>query len=131
MQALYQFDIQKITPLEILDDTLSKSNYIDDTINFTKTIYLGILDNETMIDDLIKEHSIDWSFDRIASIDKAILRIGIWELLYSDTSVKIIIAEAIELIRKYSEFEAIKFVNGLLGSIAAKRDGYKESPSSS
>jgi transcription antitermination protein NusB len=121
MQALYQYNIQSDNRDEILEDNISKDSYVPDTIEFTKQIYYGVLDNNSLIDKLISEYSIDWKIDRISMIDKAILKVAIWELLFTDNEIKIIISESIDLIKKYSMPEAIKFVNGILARIAEKR----------
>lgn len=121
MQALYQFEIQKVNELDILEYTLNKDSYIEDTQEFAACIFKGVLAHQARIDQIISDYAIDWKFDRIAGIDKAILRVGIWELLFTEAPEKIVIAEAIDLIRKYSAFEAIKFINGLLGRVAKER----------
>ncbi|MDD5455493.1 MAG: transcription antitermination factor NusB [Candidatus Margulisbacteria bacterium] len=121
MQALYQYQVQKANQEEILDYTLTKDQYIEETRSFAAEIFNGCIDNMNMLDKLIADYAIDWKLDRIALIDKAILRVAIWEMLFTDTSIKVIISEAIELIRKYSVYEAIKFINGVLGGIAKNR----------
>ena len=122
MQALYQHQIQKGHADEILADTLDDHGFIPDTRDFARAIFTGVMAHDEKINQLIVTYSIDWKIDRIAHIDKAILRVAIWELLFTDHSVKVIIAEAIELISKYSAFEAIKFINGILGGIAKNRE---------
>ncbi len=126
MQALYQFQIQKANQEDILEYTIHKDSYIKETQDFASEIYNGVLSNEVLIDTLIAKYSIDWKIDRIASIDKAILRVGVWEMLFTNSSVKVIISESIELIRKYSAHEAIKFINGVLGSVAVDRGSIQE-----
>ncbi|MEK6557791.1 MAG: transcription antitermination factor NusB [Candidatus Margulisiibacteriota bacterium] len=121
MQALYQHQIQKGHEDEILEYTLNKDSYIGETKDFATHLFYGVLKHSDYIDQLITDFAIDWKLDRIAGIDKAILRVAIWELLFTETSVKVVIAEAIELIRKYSVYEAIKFINGVLGGIAKNR----------
>ncbi|MDD4527421.1 MAG: transcription antitermination factor NusB [Candidatus Margulisbacteria bacterium] len=121
MQALYQYEIQKDNADFILEYTLQKDSYIDDTKEFASEIFYGVIKNKEFIDNWIIEYAIDWKFERISLIDKAILRIAIWELLFTECEVKIIISEAIDLIKKYSMKEAIKFVNGILGRIVERR----------
>jgi N utilization substance protein B len=122
MQALYQYQIQKGHADEIIAYTLDDHEFISDTRDFAAAIFSGVVMHDEFINNLIMEYSIDWRIERISHIDKAILRVAIWELLYTDSSVKVIIAEAIELISKYSVYEAIKFVNGILGGIAKNRE---------
>jgi N utilization substance protein B len=126
MQALYQYQIQKGHADEIIAYTLGDNDFIPDTRDFAAAIFAGVIAHDEFINNLIVEYSIDWKIDRIAHIDKAILRVAIWELLFTDSSVKVIIAEAIELISKYSVYEAIKFVNGILGGIAKNREDLQQ-----
>ncbi len=126
MQALYQFDVQKDNADFILEYTLKKDSYVDDTKEFATEIFYGVIKHKEFIDSWITEYAIDWKFNRISMIDKAILRISIWELLFTDNEVKIIISEAIDLIKKYSMREAIKFVNGILGRIVERRQELTE-----
>lgn len=121
MQALYQYQIQNGHADEIIAYTIEGHDFIPDTHDFAAAIFAGVLENEDFINNLITQYSIDWKINRIAHIDRAILRVGIWELLCTDSSVKVVIAEAIDLITKYSVYEAIKFVNGILGGIAKDR----------
>jgi len=125
MQALYQYHIQKEEEDAILEYTLNKDTYIEQTKAFAAQIFRGIFKDLKKIDGLITEYAIDWKLERIAVIDRSILQVGIWEILYTDTSVKVIISESIDLVRKYSEFEAIKFINGVLGGIAKNRESLK------
>lgn len=126
MQAIYQYMIQKENQDEILEYTLTKDNYIEATREFASDIYYGVFQHQDVIDKLITEYSIDWKLNRIAMIDRSILYVSIWEMLFTDTSLKVIIAEAIEIIRKYSAFEAIKFINGILGGIGKNRETLKK-----
>ena len=126
MQAIYQYIIQKGNEDEILDYTVTKDEYILETQQFARELFMGVFHNQALIDSLISEHAIDWKLDRIAIIDKSIIMVSIWELLYTNTSVKVIISESIELVRKYSVYEAIKFINGVLGSIAKDRETIRE-----
>jgi len=126
MQAVYQYIIQKGNEEEILEYTVVKDEYIPETQEFAKELFRGVFTNKELIEALISSHSIDWKIERIAIIDKSILMVSIWELLYTATSVKVIISESIELVKKYSAYEAIKFINGVLGSIAKERETLRE-----
>ena len=126
MQALYQYQIQKGHADDIIAYTLDDHDFIPDTRDFAAAIFAGVIAHDDFINNLIIQYSIDWKIDRIAHIDKAILRVAIWELLFTDNSVKVVIAEAIELISKYSVYEAIKFVNGILGGIAKNREALQK-----
>lgn len=90
-----------------------------EVIDFSKELVEGTLKRLDEIDNLIQSYAINWSFDRIASIDRAILRIATFELLTQDEiSPAIIIDEALEIAKKFSTKESPAFINGLLDKIA-------------
>jgi N utilization substance protein B len=70
------------------------------------------------IDPLIATHAANWRLERMAVIDRAILRLGIHELLHTDTPRAVVIDEALELARAYSAEPAVKFINGVLDAVA-------------
>ena len=117
MQCLYQHDMKKSDFEDILSDTILEGSYIDQTKDFALNLSRGTYEKLPEIDKIIKERSKDWSFDRIAKIDKSILRVSIYEMLFMDTPVSVVINEAIEMAKKYSTEESVKFINGILGSI--------------
>lgn len=81
----------------------------------------GVQTALTDIDELIDSHSHGWDIERIASVDRNILRIAVWELLSRhELSVAIVINEALELARKFSTDESTKFINGILDAIATE-----------
>ena len=122
MQALFQTDVSKNSIDKVLDILFEEENFVDDTKEFSKTLASGVLDNITEIDDVIKKYSTNWSFDRIVNVDKNILRIAIFELLFfKENPDSVVINEAIELAKKYSEDESAKFINGILGSVVSDK----------
>ncbi|WP_010631970.1 transcription antitermination factor NusB [Sporolactobacillus vineae] len=85
---------------------------------FVDRLLDGISGHEKEIDQWIGRHLVNWSFDRIGNIDKAILRLAVCELLYfDDVPDTVTISEAVELCRKFSDEKSRKFVNGVLSSI--------------
>jgi len=74
----------------------------------------AVIDSREKLDEIIKPLLINWRFDRIGLCTKLILRLAVWELLYSDEPHNIIINEAIELAKCFSETDAYKFINGIL-----------------
>ena len=74
------------------------------------------------IDIIIKDHLIDWNFERLDKVDKQILRVGIYELLYTDTPYQIVIDEAVKLAKNFSEDKAKSFINGILDRIAKENE---------
>ena len=87
---------------------------------FTVEIVQGILDHWYEIDDVIMANSIDWPIERMPRVDRNLLRIGIFELLWSDdVPDKVAVAESVGLAREYSTDESPKFVNGVLAQVMA------------
>lgn len=85
---------------------------------FTTRLTSGIHENLKAIDDKITQHATNWQLKRMAVIDRNVLRIGVYELLYaSDIPPKVTINEAVELAKKYGDMESSKFVNGILDKI--------------
>ena len=85
---------------------------------FTRQIVLGTAGEIAELDALIQQHSTNWRLDRLAVIDRLILRMAIWELRHEpDTPAAVILNEAIELARTFSTDESVGFVNGVLDAI--------------
>lgn len=125
MQTLYEWDFRggKMTDLEI-EHTLARNAEefapgVHD-ISFMRKLLLGVLAKRSQIDDIIENAAPDWSIDKIAIIDRNILRIGLYELLFEDRAqvpAKVAINEAIELSKTYGGETSSKFINGVLGAV--------------
>jgi N utilization substance protein B len=89
---------------------------------FVQTLVKGASTDTDELDAEIAAHSTNWPVERMAAVDRLIMRIGVWELRNRpDTTVAVIISEAVELAKKYSTDESGKFVNGILAAIAETR----------
>lgn len=86
---------------------------------FAETIVRGVDEHLGRIDDLIAQHSIDWSLDRMPAVDRAILRIAVFELVYGEVDAPVAIDEAVELAKLLSTDDSPRFVNGVLAQILA------------
>jgi len=83
----------------------------------TREIALGVEQDQGALDDEIRELSRGWTLERMAAIDRSILRIGIWELKHRpDTPIAVVIDEAVELAKRFSTDDSGRFVNGVLAS---------------
>lgn len=81
----------------------------------------GVMRNLKKIDKIINKHSSEWNVERMASTDRNILRLAVYEMLFcEDTPLKVSINEAIELSKKYCSDKSYKFINGILGSVIEK-----------
>ncbi len=126
LQSLYQVEIAASTPLEIEEfiDTYSMQNlgseekFIDKSKEFAKELVKTVTDNLKELDEIIPKYLKNWKYDRILSLDRNILRIGVAELLYrNDIPYKVTINEAIELAKRFGDEKSGSFVNGVLDNI--------------
>lgn len=104
-------------------DTLEQSDLgeqLDDACTaFSESLYSGTVANLAMIDETIGAHATGWSFERIAKVDLAILRLAAYEILFVEEIPEgASINEAVELGKKYGGEKSAKFINGVLGAIA-------------
>lgn len=97
--------------LELEQEEIANSSYVNITL-------AEIIDKLEEIDNIISNSLKDWKLDRLSKMDRQILRISAYEILYSDIPYKVSINEAVELSKKYSEKdESYKFINGVLKGI--------------
>lgn len=118
MQALYAFEVSH-EPIEmIIENIVSELKQHRESFDFARTLILKVVETSGELDAIIKGKVKNWEFNRLAVIDKIVLRIGICELLYfEDIPPKVSINEAIEIARTYSTEKSDKFVNGVLDSV--------------
>lgn len=84
---------------------------------FIRDLTLGIQDKIKKIDNLITKYAPEWPIPQIAAIDRAILRLAIYELIYTETPPKVIIDEAVEIAKQFGGENSSKFINGVLGAL--------------
>ena len=86
---------------------------------YAREIVDGVIDHRDEIDEQITSAARDWKIERMPAVDRAILRIGIWEILYNDeVPAAVAIDEAVTLVKEFSSDESGPFVNGVLGRVA-------------
>ncbi len=121
LKLLYEYEISKNSMEKILNRRDFFEPKEEDLIKFSKELFLGVIQNLEKIDDLIQRHTLNWKVERLAILDKNILRIGTYELLFHpETPAAIIIDDAVELAKIYGDEEAPKFINGILDNILHK-----------
>jgi N utilization substance protein B len=117
MQAIYQSEISKTDIDQALDNLFEEEDIPEETKIFARYLAKEAQNNKDKLDSKITEFSKNWSIDRISMINKSILRLAFYELLFEkDTPKPVVINEALELAKKYSDEESAKFINGILGS---------------
>lgn len=115
LQALFQIDISKTNPEDAIQHVLDgekKNDYLDHLV-------FGVVENLETIDDIIKERLEKWTIDRLATVDRNLLRLATFEMLYSKENVpaNVVINEAIEIAKVYGDEHSSRFVNGILAKV--------------
>ncbi|MCK4916804.1 MAG: transcription antitermination factor NusB [Candidatus Omnitrophica bacterium] len=115
---LYQTEITKVDVRQIIKTYLKNSPQKQDIVDFLTLLVEGVIERLNEIDTLVKTHVKNWEIERIAYIDRNILRIACFELIYlKDIPPKVSINEAIELAKRYGDVDSPRFVNGILDKI--------------
>lgn len=123
LQALYELDCTAHSVPEVLMQRLKQESLPDDVRPFVYQLVNGVLLHRQQLDDLIQEYAPEWPVDQMAIIDRNILRMSIYEIAISKSApLRVVINEAVELAKDYGAETAPRFVNGVLGSLAAKED---------
>ena len=116
MTILYQVFMYDNNKIDYnLEDVFKENLKIDN--DFVKKMVKGVLDNIKDIDAIANKHLKEWKITRLGLPDQAILRLGIYELLYTDTPEVVAINEAIELSKKYSDDKVKNMINGVLDKV--------------
>lgn len=116
IKILYQVYLYQKNDIDYnLNDVINEN--IESENDFVLSCVNGILGNEENISTLANKYLKDWSIDRLSLVDKAILSLGIYELMYTDTPSIVSINEAVELSKKYSDDSVIKMINACLDKI--------------
>jgi transcription antitermination protein NusB len=123
--TLYQLDLMRagLDPLAVVKDVCEGMTLADDQAAYATELVGGIAKNRERIDHELSTRLHDYELDRVAAVDRAVLRIAAYELLFIDwLAPAITISEAIVIVRKYSTAESGKFVNGVLGRLVRESD---------
>lgn len=116
-QTLFQLEI-KDTDLTINEAiNFIKDDYPDLDFDFIHWLVTGVKDHEPVLDEKIKPYLKDWSLERLLKTDRIILRMATFEILHSETPAKVVINEAVELAKQFSDDDHYKFINGVLSNI--------------
>ena len=120
LQILFQWDMRQL-PVEecirLFNDTLHSESENPPTLSddtFVESLVRGTVARQADIDDMIRRHLQHWRLERMAAVDRNILRLATYEMLATATPPAVVIDEALELARRFSNDEAVQFVNGVL-----------------
>ena len=116
LDVLYEADLRGISAVEVLD---AKVEAVEPPVNpYTSELVWGVVEHADQIDDLLSTYSEGWSLERMPAVDRNLLRIGTFELLWAqEVPDAVAISEAVTLAKALSPDESPSFVNGLLGRI--------------
>lgn len=119
LKVLYQADITRRDIESATKSFWDETETVDATVKtFAERLAKGIHSNLALIDEKISKYATNWQLSRMAFIDRNVMRIAVYELLYADDiPPKVSINEAVELAKKYGDLESSKFVNGILDKI--------------
>jgi len=116
VDVLYEADLRRSDPLAVLRDRVADGTppVPDHSVRLVE----GVVEQQARIDELIEAHASGWSLDRLPDVDRAILRMAVYELLWvDDVPDAVVIDEAVELAKTLSTDDSPSYVNGVLGGI--------------
>ncbi|MGR3207306.1 transcription antitermination factor NusB [Bacillus glycinifermentans] len=114
LQSLFQIDVSDIEPKEAMAHALDG---LESDAFFEQLVY-GVLENKEKIDEMITRHLVNWKLDRLANVDRAILRLSAYEMAFVDEiPASVSMNEAIELAKQFGDDKSAKFINGVLSNI--------------
>ena len=118
---LFEAEARGITPADVADarnDLAPKQSEVSPLNPYSVTVARGVTEHAAHIDDLISSHLQGWTLDRLPAVDRAILRVAVWELLHAnDVPEPVAVDEAVELAKQLSTDDSPGFVNGVLGQV--------------
>lgn len=115
LQALYEAEFSDISWEDIFANQIDRRGPSEGTTEHARALFFKTMENLAELDDKIESSLENWDMDRVALVDKNILRFGLAEILYfEEIPSKVIINEAIEIAHRYSSADAGRFINGLL-----------------
>ena len=116
MIILYQIDfyVKSNIPFDV-EEVIHENLDIDN--KFVRDVVNGVLENLETIDNIISKYLDNWDLDRLGKTDKSILRLSTYEMMYYDTPSVVVINEAVELAKKYSDEKIVKLINAVLDKV--------------
>ena len=116
LDVLFASELRGEAPVEALDTAIADGE--GPTNDYTSVLVRGVVEHQARIDALLSEYSTGWTIDRMPAVDRNVLRLGDYELLFADdVPDAVAVSEAMSLVRDLSTDDSPAFVNGILGSI--------------
>ena len=123
LQLLYQWDMRRTPPEEILRGYYTSLLISEDTVAqprpdaFAEVLMRGVIEDLSAIDERISRNAAHWRLERMPVVDRNILRIAVYEMMRTDTPPAVVIDEALELARRFAGEESVHFINGVLDAV--------------
>ncbi|MCD6638634.1 MAG: transcription antitermination factor NusB [Nocardioides sp.] len=128
LDILFASELRSESPGEALDRAVAAGE--GPTNPFTETLVRGVVEHLERIDEVLDQYSNEWTLARMPAVDRNVLRIGVFEILWGDTDVpgEVAVSEAVHLVQELSTDDSPTFVNGLLGAIQRDRASLVTNP---
>ena len=114
LQMLYQQDLNPDVPAEVVRNLIVERLRDETLSRFAWSLFAGVMESRPALDARIEATATNWRLNRMAPTDRNVLRLGAFELLYTETPPKVAIDEALELAKRYGTAQSSQFVNGIL-----------------
>lgn len=114
---LYAYDLGNTNIANFADEILEEDKIRNKQREFSHSLFKGTVENLEMLDEKISENLKDWEYSDIGKVEKAIMRLGAYEILVANTDKAIIINEAVELAKKLADDKSPQFINGVLDAL--------------
>ncbi len=120
LKTLFEVDSVDHSPDHILERQLEEHSLPDDAAEFDRHLVRGVMENYEQLDEVIRKNAPAWPLEQVAAVDRNILRLAIYEIVIDNrVPMRAAINEAVELAKEFGGEASPKFVNGVLGSVAA------------
>ncbi|HIE12911.1 MAG TPA: transcription antitermination factor NusB [Desulfotomaculum sp.] len=125
--VLFEVDIGRAEVREAFERRMNEWNITGPDREFAESLVFGVHLKQQTIDGIVAELSRDWRIERMNGVDRNVMRVALYELLFrDDIPPNVAINEAVEIAKRYAGEESPRFVNGILGKVAERLDMYKE-----
>lgn len=120
LQVLYALDVGRAGSLveEVFERVADNFDLPEGARAFAKQLVFGVIGDRDAIDDRLARHARNWRLSRMAAVDRNVMRLGVYEMLRTDTPVEVVLDQAVELARRFGAEGSPAFVNGILDAVA-------------
>jgi len=123
LQMLFQWELGEHTPQHVIATFLRLQKTDPEEESFARSLFEGTVSEVDSLDPIIREHAQHWRLERMAAVDRNVIRLALYELLhYVETPPAVVINEALELARRFSTADSAEFVNGVLDAVRKATD---------